>query len=409
MPASPPQSPVPESKPLALDPILAAAFVETPARDEKLQLTASRDEPLSPSPQANSPMPRSSSPSQLFSEPPQASTATSITVCEPDRPPQRRGATRTTSLLRKLSLGGGSAQLRRSFSLGGERRSGEPRQDSGDVAGRRFEQTGHTYEPGLAGDPSVYDNIDGKNAFSVKNPICQRVSTTGVLRPLEDESKITALNLPLTHVGVISEASAKRYVDARVAFDRRFSGAARGVQRQRSKLLSKSASKHEKRAIAQLAKAPSTAAAAPISSFLVPASHMSPWYFDAEEEPPSSSLVARRDTAEARRLGMIADQNLSQEETRMSGNSLWSAVANFLSTSPEADSKKGKTDPIYSEAALPTSPVMRMTASAEVLPGFDSTLDPVDGTREPRAGSTFKSFKSIFRRPTSTAPSAPAV
>jgi hypothetical protein len=69
------------------------------------------------------------------------------------------------------------------------------------------------------------------------------------------------------------------------------------------------------------------------------------WALDGDENPPPSSIVSRRDTDEARRLGRIADQSLSQEESRLSGNNLWSTVVNFLSTSPsDTDKKKQSAD-----------------------------------------------------------------
>lgn len=48
------------------------------------------------------------------------------------------------------------------------------------------------------------------------------------------------------------------------------------------------------------------------------------------ENPPASSIVARRDTTEARRLARIADQSVAQEESKLSGNKLWNILANFL-------------------------------------------------------------------------------
>ncbi|KIJ31265.1 hypothetical protein M422DRAFT_267071, partial [Sphaerobolus stellatus SS14] len=58
------------------------------------------------------------------------------------------------------------------------------------------------------------------------------------------------------------------------------------------------------------------------------------WIIDGEH-PPSSSIVCRRDTEEARKLARIADMTIDQEESKFSGNRLWTVLVNFLTTSPE--------------------------------------------------------------------------
>lgn len=50
----------------------------------------------------------------------------------------------------------------------------------------------------------------------------------------------------------------------------------------------------------------------------------------ADERPPPSSIVSRRDTDESRRLARIADQSILQDEVQMNSNSLWTIFANFL-------------------------------------------------------------------------------
>lgn len=53
------------------------------------------------------------------------------------------------------------------------------------------------------------------------------------------------------------------------------------------------------------------------------------WALDGEHPPPTS-IVSRRDTAEARHLARIADLSMEQEESKRSGNMLWSVLVNFL-------------------------------------------------------------------------------
>ena len=57
------------------------------------------------------------------------------------------------------------------------------------------------------------------------------------------------------------------------------------------------------------------------------------WALD-DEHPPPSSIVSRRDTAEARRLARVADLSVEQEESKLSGNMLWSVLVNFLTVHP---------------------------------------------------------------------------
>ncbi|KZV82439.1 alpha/beta-hydrolase [Exidia glandulosa HHB12029] len=257
-----------------------------------------------------------------------------------ERPKGKRLASLNAGIFRRRSLLG-APQARRSVSLVATSRHSlheqreQEREDSGDVAGKRFGAYGHAKEPGMAGDPAVYHNREGSDSPYVDNMIRERVSTLGVIRPLEPESEVPALCKPEERVGIISEASAKRYLEARITFDKKFARTSKNIERSRSKHLSK-AHKEGHRVMEQLARAP-------VETLSL--GSVSPWYLDPSEVPPSSSLVARRDTAEARRLGMIADYSLSQEETRLSGNSLWSAVANFLSTTPENEKKKTKAAP----------------------------------------------------------------
>jgi len=54
------------------------------------------------------------------------------------------------------------------------------------------------------------------------------------------------------------------------------------------------------------------------------------WVIDGKERPPPSSIVARRDTEEARRLARFADVPLGEEESSLNANNLWSVLLNFL-------------------------------------------------------------------------------
>ena len=61
------------------------------------------------------------------------------------------------------------------------------------------------------GDPFVEDGM-----------IRERVSTRGVLRPLEPESEIPSLHLPREELGMIKELPAKRYLTGQGLWDVRY-------------------------------------------------------------------------------------------------------------------------------------------------------------------------------------------
>lgn len=70
--------------------------------------------------------------------------------------------------------------------------------------------------------------------------IRERVSTRGVLRPLESESDLPALHLPSDELGMIKELPAKRYLTGQGLWDVRYSRAAKTVEQHRKKNLERS-------------------------------------------------------------------------------------------------------------------------------------------------------------------------
>jgi hypothetical protein len=169
--------------------------------------------------------------------------------------------------------------------------------------------------------------------------ICERVSTRGVIRPLEPD--LDALLVPAEILGALSELTVRRYLNGKVRFDKKFAKEVRAIQKQRDRNLELSKQDVMKN-IAQLqglkssqskngkGKAHDTPKG--IKEGLEPASASWSWAWalDADERPPPSSIVSRRDTSEARRLARIADQAVLQEYSQISANSLWAVVVNFL-------------------------------------------------------------------------------
>ncbi|KAH0588833.1 hypothetical protein H2248_004632 [Termitomyces sp. 'cryptogamus'] len=195
----------------------------------------------------------------------------------------------------------------------------------------------HEPIPLTAGDPRVYRLSEGQwNG----NMIRERVSTQGIIRPLEPESELSALIIDPDVIGRISELTLRRYLDASAMFDKKFAHTIRAIKKDRWRNLTL-AKKDTKRGLAALhhkitlssaenSNSSSSVAHGVRESFPSSGSWNWAWVLDGEERPPPSSIVSRRDTAEARHLAKIADQSLFQDDQSLSANRLWSAVLNFF-------------------------------------------------------------------------------
>lgn len=231
--------------------------------------------------------------------------------------------------------------------------------------------------------------------------IRERVSTQGVIRPLEHESTLPAFALDNDLVGVISEAAMRRYSDGKCKFDKKFKKTVKNIEKDRKrnfelakKDVEKSMSRfrtfmerhHEgasrgrdtekkdvkdgetvlssipSRKSKSLTRRRSTSRSAPKSQSRtrnqsrprtpslprgggIPVSTSGSWSWawalDSDERPPPSSIVSRRDTDEAVRLARIADQCVLMEENVISGNNLWSMIVNFLTVTPDKQPHSG--------------------------------------------------------------------
>ncbi|CAE6373167.1 unnamed protein product [Rhizoctonia solani] len=242
------------------------------------------------------------------------------------------------------------------------------REPSDDIAGPRFNLDKN--EPptgvGTAGDPSVYKlQAMGTSGFESpfkNNMIRERVSTAGVLRPLEPESKLDACKVPLEAIGVINAAAVKRYLEGQALWDAKFSGTLKSIAKTRLKNL-ELARKEGRKSMGALAGGLANgtlkdgeggkeeADGSPSSSvtFLGSSNWSMSWALEGENPPPSS-IVSRRDTAEARQLAICADRDLSNEETKMNGNNLWNIVVDFLSQNPDRNAKSS--DPLAADQDL---------------------------------------------------------
>ena len=170
--------------------------------------------------------------------------------------------------------------------------------------------------------------------------IRERVSTKGVVRPLELETELDALQLQSEYVGRLSERTINRFLKEREIFHKKFSHNVNSIEKHRRRNLERS--KHDtikrlgflrqflqKFDEVETEKRNETVVFSPRWSWA--------WALDEEEDPPPSSIVSRRDTEEARKLAEVADQAVLGEDHAVSGNNLWSVVINFLTATPGKD------------------------------------------------------------------------
>lgn len=174
--------------------------------------------------------------------------------------------------------------------------------------------------------------------------IRERVSTQGIIRPLEPESDLDAFHIPANIIGEFSELAVRRYLDAKSQFDKKYHGTKKHIDKRRRHNL-KIARKDIQKNMAQLqgtvsmqsksAKKGGSKEGKGIAKGLeaVSGSWSWAWALESDERPPPSSIVSRRDTEEARHLAKIADQT-SLDDSAFSGNHLWSTLVDFLATPP---------------------------------------------------------------------------
>jgi hypothetical protein len=174
--------------------------------------------------------------------------------------------------------------------------------------------------------------------------IRERVSTSGVIRPLEPESDLDAFHVPQDVIGTFSELAVRRYLDAKAKFDKKFSSVQKDIDKRRRRNLELAkkdiyrnmtqlqgdASKDGKQSIGRGKPTKSLKEGLRAAS----GSWSWAWALESDERPPPSSIVSRRDTQEARQLARIADQASFDNDESISGNQLWSMLVDFLTSPP---------------------------------------------------------------------------
>jgi hypothetical protein len=184
--------------------------------------------------------------------------------------------------------------------------------------------------------------------------IRERVSTRGLIRPLEPETDLPAMQVPSDRIGTLPERAIKRYVTAKERSDKKFAHAIKRIEKHRLRNIDR-ASRDMNQHIAALQHyldRENQAAAAPSTSRSTSTDRVTrttscwnmAWVLDEDERPPPSSIVARRDTEEALKLARIADRAVLASERTLSANNLWNVIISFLMASP-GERKKGRRTP----------------------------------------------------------------
>jgi hypothetical protein len=159
--------------------------------------------------------------------------------------------------------------------------------------------------------------------------IRERVSTQGIIRPLELESELPAMQVPPELVGTLSEHAVRRYVTGHARFTKKFARAIRKIEKHRQRNIDRATRDTDQHIAALQHYLDRERTGTPDASWTLA------WALDADERPPPSSIVARRDTAEALKLARVADKAVLASERTLSANNLWSVVVGFLTASPD--------------------------------------------------------------------------
>ncbi|KAL0955799.1 hypothetical protein HGRIS_002008 [Hohenbuehelia grisea] len=254
--------------------------------------------------------------------------------------PQRRSSvrrsltiqvTRATSMIRRRRERSASLNEEGSSSTGTGKTNGvgqAPGLPSIDAEDQPSSPTSLQMSPREAGEPSVYLNTI-------------------------PESELDAFRVPEEIIGDLSERSMRRYLQGRAKFDQKFAGTMKSVDRDRKRQLERAARdpiSNMKTINARLSrdgKALLDGNKGIKEGLLATSGTWTwAWLLEGKERPPPSSIAARRDTEEARRLARFADVPLQEGESSLSANNLWSVLLSALNSM----SHKHKADPEDAQA-----------------------------------------------------------
>ena len=148
--------------------------------------------------------------------------------------------------------------------------------------------------------------------------IRERVSTQGMIRPLEHEEDLPAFKLSPQRVGTIPEIVLVRYMAAKQAADQRFASTIKGIEKARVRNVER-ASRDLALHAAAVRRVASGVKGTSVSGAGAGVWRLA-WALDADEHPPPSSIVGRLDTEEALRFARAADKRWLVEFTAAAGS-----------------------------------------------------------------------------------------
>ncbi|GAA5905176.1 uncharacterized protein JCM6883_006308 [Sporobolomyces salmoneus] len=211
-------------------------------------------------------------------------------------------------------------------------------------------------------DQTIYTGTQPFNRPEyVDNMIRERISITGIVRPMEREEEMQALTLDPEDLGLIKEGPVKRYLAGKVIWDKKFAREQRSVNKNREKHLHKSVKEEAKRITRRAEEAAKRKKTdlmdsrskkhqqplAPdgpdqrVTDSPEPMDHVDEeaeetggiWDLHGENPPPSS-IAARKDTSEARKLAKTLEEHYS----RLHALALWSEIHDVVGHAPREDS-----------------------------------------------------------------------
>lgn len=175
--------------------------------------------------------------------------------------------------------------------------------------------------------------------------IRERVSTTGVIRPLEPEAELAACNIPADRVSRPSEDTVGRYLANKIKFEQTFGDTIKNIEKQRKMAKAKEGAigldqvlgwwrrgetvDKDKEDYRPTEKNPGFDA-----RVLTSPGWSRSLALDESENPPPSSVAARRDAEEGRRLAAVVDC-----ATAGDGYGLWKVIQSFIPDSLEDRSR----------------------------------------------------------------------
>lgn len=154
----------------------------------------------------------------------------------------------------------------------------------------------------FAGSGVAYEHWPGDQRRMLR----ERVSTQGIIRPLEHEDSLPAFRLSPQLVGVLPEIVLERYTAAKQVADQKFASTIKGIEKTRVRNVERASWDLAQRA-ATLRRYFRSAGGASVSGAGGEVWRLA-WALDADERPPPSSIVGRLDTEEALRFAQATDR-----------------------------------------------------------------------------------------------------